>query len=258
MIYRFFFCAFIVLFIGCATLTDKLVFSENKSERKEAFVSLKKISLEEAQYLARDLKEIFFISEEKYRIRASYSLLQIALIMAKNNNPGQALDYCNFVLTYGLIDSDGLKADVFSRKMTPYFLLNLSYILPVTAGQRKTKTWILPADFFVKYKDKYKIKISKKRFFLINEALALNLLDSAFKDGNIEPIYDIINNYKNTYTYKTAEKLIRIITHEKDKNKGNDAKYILLNNNTIYDYYKKSVAEIDNFINKTSIDMIKK
>lgn len=258
MIYRFFIFILIVFIIGCATLTDKLVFSENNSDRKEALASLEKISLEEAQYTARDLKEIFNVSEEKYKIRALYSLLRIAVVMAKNNNPKEALDCCDFVLTYGIVDSYGLKADIFSRQMTPYFLSNLSYILPITAGERKTKKWILLADFFVKYKDKYKIKASEKQIFLIKEASALNLLDSAFKDGNVMLIYDIINGYKNTRTFKTAEKIIHIMTNEKDKNKGIEAKYILLNNNTIYDIYKKSVVEIDNFINKISMSLIKK
>jgi hypothetical protein len=258
MNYRFLFFVLIVFIDGCATLTDKLVFSENSKERKEALLSLNSVSVEEAKYVARDLEETFSVSDEKYKIRAAYGLLRIAVIMARNGNHEQALDYCNFVLAYGLVDSYGIKADAFSKQVTPYFMSTLSYVLPVTAGERKTKNWILLSDFFLKYKDKYKIKISEKQIFLIKEGSALNLLDRAFKDGNVMLIYDIINDYKNTRTFKTAEKIMRIMTAEKDKNKGDETKYTLLNNNAVYDVYKKSVVEIDDLIKKTSTNLIKK
>ncbi|HPD19198.1 MAG TPA: hypothetical protein PLF61_06000, partial [Candidatus Goldiibacteriota bacterium] len=210
------------------------------------------------KYVARDLKETFNVSDEKYKIRAAYGLLRIGVIMAKNGNPEEALDYCNFIMSYGIVDSCEIKADAFSKQVTPYFMSTLSYVLPVTAGERKTKNWILLSDFFFKYKDKYKIKMSEKQIFLIRESMALNLLDSAFKDGNVMPIYDIINNYKNTGTFKTAEKIMHIMSDEKDKNKGDETKYTLLNNNAIYDIYKKSVVEIDDIIKKTSMSLIKK
>jgi hypothetical protein len=184
MIHRFFIIAFIIFFIGCASIPEKLVFSENELERKEAFSSIEKISLEEAQYIARDLKEIFLETKEKQKIRAGYSLIKIALIMAKNDYSAEALDYSNFVLSYGLIDSYGLNTDSFSRQITPYFLSNMAFILSFTAGQRKTKNWKTLSDFFIKYQDKYNIKISEKNLYLIKEAIATNLFDNAFKDGN--------------------------------------------------------------------------
>jgi len=258
MFYKVFVFIFIIFINGCVTLTDKLVFSESNHERNQAFMSLEKVSLEEARYTARDLKEIFNLSEEKYKIRAAYGLLRISVIMTKNNNFKEALDYCNFILSYGLVDSYGLKSDGFSKYVTPYFLSNLSYILPLTAAERKSKEWVLLADFFIKYKDKYKVQITEKQFFLIREASALNLLDNAFKDGNVISLYDIINIYKNTWTFKTVQKIINIMAGEKEKNKGIEEKYILVNNNTIYDIYKKSVVEIDNLIDKTAKNLIKK
>ncbi|MCX8092892.1 MAG: hypothetical protein N3E50_01840, partial [Candidatus Goldbacteria bacterium] len=219
---------------------------------------LEKISPAEAQFVARDLKEIFTSSGDKYKIRASYGLLKISIMMLKNNYFNEALDYCNFILVYGLSDSYGLKVNDFSKQIIPHFLSSVAVILPVTAGQRKTKEWIALADFFMKYQNKINIKIAEKQFFLIKEAVALNLLDNAFKDGNIQFLYDIINYYKGTYTYKTAEKIINVILKEKEKNKGIELKYILLNNNVIYDIYKKSSFEIDNFINKASVSFIKK
>lgn len=255
---RLFFIIFIFFINGCVTIPDKLVYGENEKERKEAFISLDKISESEARYTARDLKEIFVSSTDKYKIRAAYGLIRLAVVMAKNNNPKESLDCCYFVLTYGLIDSYGIKTDIFSRQMMPYFLSNLSFILAITTKERKTKTWGLLANFFAKYKDKYKIKPAEKQIFLIKEASALNLLDNAYKYGNVMFIYDIINKYKNTKTFKIATKIIHIITKEKDKNKRIEIKYILLNNNDIFNIYKKSVVEIDNFISKISISLIKK
>ena len=258
MIYRFIIAVSIIIFTGCASISEKLVFSESEIERKEALLSLEKISIEEAQYTARDLKEIFTLSGEKQRIRAGYGLLKIAVIMLKNNYFNEALDYSNFILSYGLLDSYGLKADSFSKQITPYFLSNIGFILPVTAGQRKTKEWISLSNFFMEYYSKYNIKISEKQSSLIKEASALNLLDNAFKDGNLQSLYDIINYYKNTYTYKSTERIMKIVMSEKEKNKGIEPKYVLLNNNTVYNIYKKSVVEIDDFINKTSASMIKR
>lgn len=258
MNYKIFFFVLLILLNGCASLSDKLIFSENSFERKEAFLYLDKISLEEAKYIARDLKEIFQISEEKYKIRAAHSLLKISFIMAQNNYLKEVFDYCNFLLIYGITDSYGLKNDTVSKQITPYFISNLPYLLSISVSERKTNEWKILNDFLNKNKDKYKINIQEKQLFLIKEASALNLLDDAFKNGNIECIYDIINNYKKTYTFKFTQKIVQMLLIEKSKNKNLDVKNILISNNDIYNIYKKATVEIDSVINKTAKSLIKK
>jgi len=254
MNYRIFFFVLLIFLNGCVSLSDKLIFTENSFERKEAFLSLDKISLEEAKYIARDLKEIFQSSGEKYKIRAAYSLLKISVIMVKNNYFNDAFDYCNFLLIYGITNS----SDSVSKQIAPYFISNLPYILSISVSERKTNEWKTLNDFLNKNEDKYKIKVQEKQLFLIKEASALNLLDDAFKDGNIECIYDIINNYKETYTFKFVQKIMHILLIEKSKNKNLDVKNILISNNDIYNIYKKATFEIDNVINKSANSLIKK
>jgi hypothetical protein len=51
--------------------------------------------------------------------------------------------------------------------------------------------------------------------------------------------------------------IIILVKNEMKKNKQTDTKNILLNNNTIYNFYKESIIKLDNFINETSANIIK-